>query len=403
MNVNICKWMRNANSPVLFMIDDLANAWVDTNKNKKIDKGEDWGRARYSENSSIKYLEEEILFFNNKVKVTFFVPVGKRVGMLKNSYNMFSYPINESLSSKEFFKSLHNNSKYEIAYHGTTHGIPGDNINEFKQEWETFKSLEEALNTIENGKKIYKDAIGEDPKGGKYCGYTSNEYSDKSIDLSGFFWWCRFCNIDTIREAKKDNYNKFILGEDINPLTNYDIKFFGENNIIDIPTTVNGGMLCNIYISNGKKIKFILKKILKRYLEKRKLKYIDYLLRNKLVISIQEHISPARDDGKIQTPNIFKDKQSLINILKYLKNKNVWYCTGSELASYVYYRENIKILFENKYKFKLNFDELVIRDFNYITLNIASGKEVITPNGKKINIYKNICTIPIESGIYTIC
>lgn len=33
----------DAQSPVMFMIDDFANVWVDKNENNKLDKGEDWG------------------------------------------------------------------------------------------------------------------------------------------------------------------------------------------------------------------------------------------------------------------------------------------------------------------------------------------------------------------------
>jgi len=40
-------------------------------------------------------------------------------------------------------------------------------------------------------------------------------------------------------------------------------------------------------------------------------------------------------NGKRQSPNIFDDKESLKAIFKYLKKKNVWYCTGSELAEWI--------------------------------------------------------------------
>lgn len=58
--MKICKWKYNADSPVMFMIDDLCNSWVDSNGNGKIDLEEDFGAGMYSENSSMKFLEENI-------------------------------------------------------------------------------------------------------------------------------------------------------------------------------------------------------------------------------------------------------------------------------------------------------------------------------------------------------
>jgi len=47
-------------------------------------------------------------------------------------------------------------------------------------------------------------------------------------------------------------------------------------------------------------------------------------------LSIQEQISPSREDSKRQTPNIFDNKESLGIFFKYLKKKNICYCPCSE-------------------------------------------------------------------------
>jgi hypothetical protein len=70
------------------------------------------------------------------------------------------------------------------------------------------------------------------------------------------------------------------------------------------------------------------------------LRRIDFLLKHRLVISVQEHMSPSREDGRRQQPNIVDDKESLRNIFQYLRNKNVWYCTGTEFAEWSI--ENLK-------------------------------------------------------------
>jgi hypothetical protein len=324
------KWKNNADSPVLFFIDDLANKWVDINNDGKIQSEEDWGYAGFDENGAFHFLKKEILSVNCKIKTTFFVVTGKRTDIITNSkIKSISEPINETDKSKDFFKTLHNDERFEIAYHGTTHGVPGKVAKDFKQEWESYKSLDEALATINKGKEIYKDAIGVFPNGGKYCGYISNEFSDESIDKSGFKWWCRWYTRDAV-----DGMKGIICGNDPNPLTAFYVKFFGKNKILDIPTTILGDLLNSVF-RPGKGIKGILKKILKPLIILWKLKKIDFLLANNLIISIQEHISPLREDDKRQVPNIFDDKESLKTIFKYLKKKNVWYCTGSELAEWV--------------------------------------------------------------------
>jgi len=322
------KWKDGADSPVLFFIDDLCNKWIDLNGDGRIQPEEDWGYAGYDKNGAMHYLENEILSANPEVKTTFFVPVGERVNIQrKTKYEFYSEAINFSSKSRDFYKRIHNNPKYELAYHGLTHGTPGNTAKDFMQEWESYRNISEAIDIIKKGGKIFKETVGIYPNGGKYCGYKSNHFSDDSIDKSDFKWWCRFYN-----KGLEDN-NSNISGNDNNPLTAYDIKLFGENNVVDIPTTIPGSLATightNSFIKNS------LKKILKRYILKKKLKEIDFLLKNKLVISIQEHISPSRVDGKRQGPNIFDDKESLVTILKYLKNKNVWYCTGTELANWV--------------------------------------------------------------------
>jgi hypothetical protein len=384
MDISICKWYNNAASPVLFLIDDLANVWVDTNGNGKIDLEEDWGYGKDGENSSFKFLNKVILKDFPMVKTTFFVPVGVRVGMIENpQIKSVSKMINCDEETKKFFKSINDNPRYEIAYHGTTHGAVGKTRNDFKQEWQLFKNLGEAIGTINKGKEVYKEVFGYYPKGGKYCGYETNGFSDESIDKTGFIWWCRFYN-----KGLTDDKNCDIGGSDFNPLTNLDVKTFGNSGIVDIPSTLNGGLLTGVFSPNKKTLKGITKVVLKNYLIKKKLSKVDFLLENKLVISIQEHISPARDDGRRQTPNIFDDRESLKYIFNYLKDKNVWHCTGTELAEYYLTRNkiNIKQINENEFEI-INAKELegkmisIKFDEKYSKFKIPNGKIIYKENG----------------------
>ncbi|KGM94529.1 hypothetical protein Z968_11685 [Clostridium novyi A str. 4552] len=397
--MEICKWYNNADAPVLFFIDDLANVWVDTNGNGKIDLGEDWGYAKDSENSSFKYLNDMILKEFPYVKTTFFVPVGVRVGMIENpKIKSISKMINCDEETKKFFKSINDNPKYEIAYHGTTHGKVGKTIFDFKQEWELFNSTEEAIQQINEGKEVYKDVFGCYPIGGKYCGYVSNKFSDKSIDSTEFLWWSRYWNRGVCEKCEDG-----ISGGDSNSITNFDIKTFGKNSVIDIPSTINGGLFSGIFNTNLKSLKGILKIILRKYLIKRKSQQIEYLMQNNLVISIQEHIAPSRDDGRRQTPNIFDDKESLYHIFRYLKDKNVWYCTGTELAEYYYLRNNILVedIDDKSFRFIYTGNKNIMRKKLTIKLYETIDK-IIQPDGKVVYNKNNYFNLDVIDGIYHI-
>jgi len=395
MHIDKCKWYNDAESPVLFMIDDLANTWVDTNNNGQVDWGEDWGYFRDEDRSSFRFLQEQLLAHFPDVKVTFFVPVGVRVGMTDRPlFKQVSLPINADEASKDFFQSIHHHPRFEIAYHGTTHGKVGPHAADFIQEWELFGSVEEAVERIGEGIAIYEDAIGERPQGGKYCGYMSNEHSDESINQAGFTWWCRYWN-------RGSEHGDPISGQDKNPLTNYDVKRFASQGVIDIPSTLDGGLLRGIYQADMS-VKGIAKRLLRKPIVRWKLREIDYLLEHRLVISIQEHIAPARDDGERQSPNIFDDCTSLVGIFHYLEDKKVWYCTGTELANYVNVRDHVQVVLLEEDRFIFD------HDANYtgqeITLKFEAVQpcRILLPNLHAIEVVAGVVTVPVLQGEYTI-
>lgn len=395
MSIEICKWKNNCDSPVLFMIDDLANVWVDLTGNGQVELGEDWGYAKRGNNSSIVFLEDNILKKFPSVKVNFYVPVGIRAGMIaKSSISMYSNSIDENDEVKSFFRKLHEHPNYELSYHGTTHGLAKSNTNDFLQEWECFSSLSDAIDTINKGRKIFKNAIGEFPKGGKYCGYKAGKYGDQSVISTGFLWWNRYWN-----KGIETNEKQTDIGSELNLKYAYDVTRIGNSKVIDIPSTLAG----NIFNNHSKdKFKRLIKFLLWPYIFRRRAKAIDFLLNNNLVISIQEHISPARNDGKIQTPNIFTDKKSLLHIFRYLSKKNVWYCTGSELAEYYILRNEVKVLVKQDRVFNLIFDksELPFKLNNKeLTLKINSPfTAIVQPDGDIIPIIRQIASIKVMSG-----
>jgi hypothetical protein len=322
------KWKNNVSSPVLLFIDDLADSYVTPEQWNGKYLESDSGHYCNKPFSAISFFKNEILAKYPEIKVTFFVVAGKlQPDVTQSAGKRKSDTMNATEENRLFYSSLANHPNIELAYHGVFHTIPGKNSENNVAEWLTYNNLIEAKSTITVGKEYFKAATGSYPKGGKYPRYHSNEFSDESIDASGFMWWCRYYNRQSA-DGKRwrifpNSFNNSFKNE-------FEPKRFGENNVVDIPTTLSGNLF-NEEPNHDFKIKqYLIKNILKHPYDK-----IDFLLKNKLIISINEHISPIRLDGQRQQPNIFDDCEGLKKIFDYLRRKKVWYCTASELANWI--------------------------------------------------------------------
>jgi len=291
--VSKAKWWHNADSPALFMIDDLTNAWAGPD----IEQGPeyDWGGKHFRDNSAITFLKNHLFDRFPSIKTTYFTVAGEMHSFDTQSRFTSARPLDSDEESQRFFRTLERSVHSEIAYHGLHHGVPCESAADYIQEWESFGSVEAGLATIAKGKDIFKRLFGYPPQGGKYGGYKMNSNSEETIAGSDFFWWCReWTPRDTLGRVP-DQY--------------YELDYFGDQGqVVGIPTTVHG--------KNWKR------------------RQIDKLLECQQVIAVQEHISPRRPDGKVQTPNIFDDIGELAKLYDYLSGKNIWYATCSELATY---------------------------------------------------------------------
>jgi len=374
--ISKAQWMNNAQSPVIFMIDDLTNAWYDRNGNGEMDIGEDWGAGLDKDGSALNFLEKYLLKSFPYIKTTFLTTIGSFQSFSSKVPFTYAAPINATLSSSAFFRKLSFSNRYELGYHGLHHGIIDEN-NAFLQEWESFRSVDEALKTIAEAKQIFKNTTGMYPLGGKYCGYRDNHFSDISIEKSGFLWWCRdWTPIDIDKQIDSGYYN---------------MNFFGENAfVVSVPANVRGNMW--------------LKAQIKRLLEER------------LPISIQEHIAPYKTNGRIQTPNIIDDIEELKKLFSFLKGKNVWYGTPSEAASYFLAREksiiydvdidSFKIIYQGNIPnpiLTLNIDArcLCNNQKTFLHITIPSGVEVAQQQFIEQNHNLQFTVnLPIQNGIY---
>ena len=174
--------------------------------------------------------------------------------------------------------------------------------------------------------------------------------------------------------------------------------------MVDIPSTLSGDFFTSLLNLQPGSLKNMAKKLLRRVLIRNKFQEIAFLLQNKLVISIQEHIAPARDDGIRQQPNIYDDTASLKMIFDYLDTQNVWYCTGTELAEYVLLRDNLQLITTAPNKFVLVNKEPKDLSTYEITVKITgfAGKYIITPDSRKFSIKDCTANIPVQNGEYQI-
>jgi hypothetical protein len=329
MKLEIAKWRDNTVAPVLFMVDDIANTSIKMSKLATLQIGEDWGQYAQDKNSMWDFLSSNLLEKFPKIKTTFFLVADKRAPMaLAESYT-YTEAMNKNKKFMNFLRFLAKNEKIELAYHGTTHGNASLEHDDFLQEWETFESLDDAVEQIARGKELFKEVLDVYPSGGKYCGYEEGDFGSESIAKSSFKWWSYHWDGAIWDKNSKDS--KY----------SYDIEL--NKGVVNIPTTVDGSTLS---------LKLFTRKYLKSlylYLVESKTieKHIDALYTAGQVISIQEHSSPYRTDGLIQYPNIVSDIDNLNIIFTHLAKKDVWYATCNDLADYYLARTNVQLHIED--------------------------------------------------------
>jgi len=168
MKIKITKWKNSTNSPVLLAIDDLANIYVKQSSDERLEIGEDWGHYASHKNSMWDFLQKNLLENFPDIRITFFLVTKKRAPIVKNSPYSYAESIDANDEFSDFLCQLYGNDKVELAYHGTTHGEAGEEVKDFIQEWDTYGSLDEALQTINEGKELFKKVLGDYPQGGKY-------------------------------------------------------------------------------------------------------------------------------------------------------------------------------------------------------------------------------------------
>ncbi len=416
MEIEKAKWFNNADSPVVLMIDDLANLGADIGRDNKSNICNDWGYWRDLPNSSFAFLQEKLFVKFPKIKTTFFTIIGQPINYLAERRRVRCGPINENDSTINFFRKLHQSPNFEIAYHGLNHGLIRDG--KYFNEWRSFNSAFEALGNIAVGQKICQQVFGESLIGGKYPAYASNGYSDESIDKSGFIWWCRHWTYGEFLAKKKD-YSVL------------EMKTFGKNYVVDFPSTVSPHLISlkHIFRRIIERLRSVNLPVIENSLAERSCfsakrwkfmtdgffrnqrqqltRHLEELLRRKEVISIQEHMGAIRADGLRQTPNIIDDMENLQYIFSFLANKNVWNATCSEIANYYLSFNQTEIISADEKGFVIRYAGRIKEPL--LTLLVKTDKfiQAISPSGKSYKSIKcpledswGLINIGVENGRY---
>jgi len=358
-NLNIVKkafWFKNKQSPVIFMIDDLANIYF--RDDERYNKG-DWGGLLNSKNSLYCYLKDTFIKKFPELKFTFFLVSGVRE---VQSFGKYDFVDNSATSEFGWFLDHLISDGHEIGYHGNTHGVI-DNTGRFIQEWSSFSSIEEANCSIQEGLELISTSSSVKVKGGKYCGYEEGRFGHQSIVDSKFSWWFDLWDGD----VEERPYGEF------------------KDGVFYLPSNID----CSVYslrlfqyLNRKKYYRSVVRQMKEGLVEGR----LNNLLEMKGIISLQEHTSPIRTDGKTQYPNVFDDLSSIHYLLGRLNKHDVWWATANDVAEYSRNREWIEIKMHSKteFMFMCN-DERYCTEGSLLTLIFADS----------------ICSIKVNEHYYT--
>jgi len=358
VNISLCKWKSDATSPVIFMIDDLANIYFE--RPGQFNAG-DWGGCRDKEGSLYHFLNTEILSAFPEVKFTFFLVTGIREVQSVGTYDYVNSCDHPAFLS---FLTRLENEGHEIAYHGMEHGVLDEN-NNFIQEWAAFPDLASAVDKIKKGMDLVEGAHIK-VSGGKYCGYEVGKFGHESIVKYGFDWWFDTWDVDVSKRP--------------------DGEF--RANVFYMPSNIDCSMYAPHLLSYLGKMKYY-RSVFKQLKEGAIGSKIDKLLGLKAIISLQEHTSPIRTDGKIQYPNVFDDLNSISYILSKLRAHHVWWATASQVTNYSRNREFLEIhtLSGKCFTFRsTHWSQCKIGEV--VTIAVASNVSCIKNAGEKFLVYK---------------
>lgn len=380
----IANWFNNYQAPVVLMIDDLSDAYINVYRESYKN---DWGYLCNNKGSAFHYLENTLLSLYPDIKITFFVPYLRHNVINENTkFEVEKYSLGERSEYTSFLKSLEDKG-HEIAHHGSNHGEYIDKkivttVDNWNHEWALFDNVDQGVTITIDGVKKFKDICDIDVMGGKYCGYIAIDNSKEIIDKCNFLYWC-----------ERPNYK----------ISEYDDDSFGENEVISFPTTIAGNSFVRLSYSTGNKKKDKQKKILKYFQPFYNIKTYINLYRHYMhghIVSIQEHISPATSSGVVQSANIVSDITSLHKYFKFLSKLSIWYANCKDIAKYIYVKEHCEVVLNEEEMNIIFTNKKFIKD-SVISITDSEEFTLEKNNQRFLSVLNNklhVVNVPIEDG-----
>ncbi len=300
-----CKYFCDSQSVCSLMIDDMVPVAVSCNGD--ISAQNDWGYLMDAPDSLYTYFNDQILKKYPEVKGTIFMPLSSPNYIpTDKGYKVFINQVNSS-AFLSFLAKI--SDHFETAFHGDKHTS------------ECRYLEKEGLDSIVMAVSQFEKETGHIFNGGKFPAYRYNQIALEIISEIQAKWWA--LDVSMINKVTDKN----------------DLFFDHELNIVLIPTNVCGDIFKNYFIPPRTGIKQTVKKVLKYILGMDNkysdpVKYLDYLYNKRLPIIVQEHFQSLRTDGERQTPSVYDDIFSLDLIYAFLRGKDIWYATCSDIAHY---------------------------------------------------------------------
>lgn len=308
------------------MIDDLVPAAVSLDG--KLGPHNDWGFLLDGPDSLFTFFRENLLKNYPEIKGTVFLPLESQRSIPTGpGYVVFRKDIDDEFV--KFTKKF--SAMFELAFHGIRHTFleAGQWIFEFADPGGEDLALAEEKITA-------AAALGIRFNGGKFPGYKGNE---KAIDFvrQENFKWLAFsaCMIN-----KKHPCNE--------------LDFVNKTGMVNIPTNMSGDVF-NEKATKGSSSKRVFKYLLSTGSHFKPEKHLEFLYIHGHPITIQEHFQNQRPDGKRQTPNIYDDIHSLDRIFAWLRPRDIWYATCSDIAHYFDSYMNTEVVEKNNDEFEIRY------------------------------------------------
>lgn len=325
---SIAPWPDDAASPVCLMVDDFTDGWIDADGSGVPLARNDWGAGLDAAGSSFRFLLDGLLARFPEIRTTFFVPVDRVEDVRPSRFPFAFRPIDRRPEFVRLLREIAADARFECAYHGTCHGSPGPTGADYVPEFELHAGLAETLGDLRAGERIWKSVFGAAPGGGKYPAYERGSCGDAAVDVAGFTWWCRRWDAAIAQSGDPANFRP---------------RFFGERDVVDMPSSVHGGHLTlpPLRSLGPRALPYFALMRLRgpAWLDA----HLDGLLASRSVITVQEHITSSRPDGLAQTPNLYDDTRTLHRIFERLRGERVWHATCGQIAGYYRTREHTRV------------------------------------------------------------